>query len=599
MSNVVSESQLRSVVREFLSNDKDEARPGEINEFMGFGNLNLSSIGELISDVPLASAEAFKQYLVEKLFKSLAEAGMPISDTSIVGRSIINTVSTMDWLEIGKYFASETACAEVADAIMKGVQQGFQEKGYDAVIQVMFGAPEARLQGILGSPFRELINQQFIEMTEELRKPIINFLCDHRDVEVFAKDMKAQLPKITGGSDSATQKTHKLRISPEFKIKEAVKNNTDNTLISEVAAPVLWAAGAAAAAAIGYVGYATWGYTPAQTSNAVLRGGNNNFINTFNKSLDEKYRELNPDYSETKQVTLQDMFSDHKIGLGSEEIVSIAEQFNTAVDDWSFTGGTTDEEGIKTAILACGSQWGVAQVAKYYNDTYDEELGTSEGRLYSELSQADFIKFVTHPINSLPVLTLDGVPYTKEEFFQKIKSAAAAEEEPQEDETVDDSDNSDDSNLKRQRLRSVEPPEPPPPPALGAGPSYGPRALTDIVTRLTAIPGTSKSYTLDDVYGEGAGLEMAEKVRDTFTNVSVASGIKTTKLNFTIKYNNNKPKKGSVQWAGRGGLQGAFSGRVNIERMVLSWFKETKRPPKISLDGKVSGSITIPYGRYE
>ena len=102
----------------------------------------------------------------------------------------------MDWLQIGKYFTSESACAEVTTSILEGVQESFQELGYDALIQVMFGVEGARLQGMFGSPFRELVNEQFRQMTEPLRQPMIAFLCGHRDVKQFMGDMEKQIPVV-------------------------------------------------------------------------------------------------------------------------------------------------------------------------------------------------------------------------------------------------------------------------------------------------------------------------------------------------------------------------------------------------------------------
>ena len=185
MSNVIKEDQIRRAIRESLSNEKVNNDQKLLNEF---------SFGKILSQVPESSVMAFKQYLVERLFDYLIQAGFPITKTSLVGRSIVNTIAAMDWMTIGKYFTSETACGEVVEAILQGVQEGFQEKGYDTIISVMFGMDGARLEGLLGSPIRELINKQFLDMTEEIRGPMVDFLCKHRDIEQLTAAIKGQLP---------------------------------------------------------------------------------------------------------------------------------------------------------------------------------------------------------------------------------------------------------------------------------------------------------------------------------------------------------------------------------------------------------------------
>jgi hypothetical protein len=187
MSNVVSENELRMVVREFLSNEEldNDIKQDKLNEF---------SFGEIASQIPGASGQAFKQYLIERLFDWLIEAGFPISKTSIIGRGIVNSIAAMDWLTFIKYFKSESACTEVAEAILQGVQEAFQEKGYDAIVQVMFGTKDARLEGLLGSPFRELLNKQFLDLTNDIRVPIVDFLCNHRDISQLTGVLKRQLP---------------------------------------------------------------------------------------------------------------------------------------------------------------------------------------------------------------------------------------------------------------------------------------------------------------------------------------------------------------------------------------------------------------------
>ena len=71
MSNVVSENELRKVIRDSLGEEDDDTR-----------SLNELSFSKLLGQVPEASVMAFKQFLIERLFDYLASAGFPITKTS-------------------------------------------------------------------------------------------------------------------------------------------------------------------------------------------------------------------------------------------------------------------------------------------------------------------------------------------------------------------------------------------------------------------------------------------------------------------------------------------------------------------------------------
>lgn len=90
------------------------------------------------------------------------------------------------------YF-SEGGCEKVADRIVMGVQEGLQEDLIiDEIIEIFFG-PGAKLEGIVGSPIRELINIKLKDMTSSLRDPLVDFACKHRDFEKLKSDLTAGL----------------------------------------------------------------------------------------------------------------------------------------------------------------------------------------------------------------------------------------------------------------------------------------------------------------------------------------------------------------------------------------------------------------------
>ena len=169
---------------------------------------------ETITDLPGAAASflgdniggaftaSIKQYLIELLFRRLEGMGFPISDESIVGRALVNTIQKLEWTNLSKYFTDESACGEIADVLIGGVQEGLQEKGIDTIVATMFGVPGRRLTGPIGSPIRELINIKINEMTEGMRNPIKDFLCDHRDINKLVAGFKSGLGAGAANSDA-------------------------------------------------------------------------------------------------------------------------------------------------------------------------------------------------------------------------------------------------------------------------------------------------------------------------------------------------------------------------------------------------------------
>lgn len=175
----------------------------QLNEF-DISSLADSATSFIGDNLGGAFTDSLKQYLVELLFKRLQAMGLPTDPTSIVGRAIVNTVEELEWTNLSKYIKDENACGEIADVLMVGIQEGFQEEGIDAIFAVMFGEEGSRLgvgnstTGLLGGPVRELINKKIEDMTEFLREPVKEFFCDHRDINKLIDGFKSNLPDLDG-----------------------------------------------------------------------------------------------------------------------------------------------------------------------------------------------------------------------------------------------------------------------------------------------------------------------------------------------------------------------------------------------------------------
>lgn len=181
-----------------------------INE-LDIGSILGSGADFLGDNLGASFTRSIKQYLVELLFARLVEAGLPITQTSIFGRIIVNIITQLKWSELSAYFSGSQKCAELADAIVAGIQEGFAEFGIDELTAAMFGVPGRRLQGILGSPLRELINISLENMTEEMRAPLTAFFCDHQDLDKLVKQFKKERLVTPDGKD--------LKGEPVFKLK--------------------------------------------------------------------------------------------------------------------------------------------------------------------------------------------------------------------------------------------------------------------------------------------------------------------------------------------------------------------------------------------
>lgn len=196
-SLIRSEIRKKIILESYIKTCDIIIEANQLNEFdiSSMADSAASFLGDNLGDSFTAST---KQYLVELLFRRLEAMGFPISDESIVGRALVNTIQKLEWTNLSKYFTDEAACGEIADVLIGGVQEGLQEKGIDELTAVLFGIPGRRLTGPIGSPIRELLNIKINEMTQSLRDPIKEFLCDHRDIEQLMSGLKAGLGKSAG-----------------------------------------------------------------------------------------------------------------------------------------------------------------------------------------------------------------------------------------------------------------------------------------------------------------------------------------------------------------------------------------------------------------
>tara|TARA_Y100000114_G_scaffold94889_1_gene88270 strand:+ start:157 stop:861 length:705 start_codon:yes stop_codon:yes gene_type:complete len=174
----------------------------ELNEF-DISSLAASATSFLGDNLGPAFTDSIKQYLVELLFQRLESMGLPTDPTSIVGRAIVNVIEELEWTDLSKYIEDESACGEIADVLMAGVQEGFQEKGIDELMAVMFGVPGRRLKGFVASPIRELINAKIKDMTDFMRDPVRDFFCDHRDINKLIDGFKSSLPGMGDAAEEA------------------------------------------------------------------------------------------------------------------------------------------------------------------------------------------------------------------------------------------------------------------------------------------------------------------------------------------------------------------------------------------------------------
>lgn len=195
---IIEERRLNELAMSDFTADfdmSDIASKFDLDDLTKFTDSATSWLGDKMGP---AFTNAIKQYVVELLFKKLASMGLPTDRTSIVGSALVNTLAEIEWSDLSKYFEDEKACGEITDVLMAGIQTGLQEQGMHAIFEVLFGTG-ARVEGIVSSPIRELINLKLLEMSEGLRVPIKEFFCDHRDFDKLIGDFKAGLPDMEMG----------------------------------------------------------------------------------------------------------------------------------------------------------------------------------------------------------------------------------------------------------------------------------------------------------------------------------------------------------------------------------------------------------------
>lgn len=174
------------------------------------GDFELDDLTGGIADLPFfeAGTAAIKQYFATELIKYLASVGVPIDPRSIFGSVIINVLQNIEWLTFLRYF-SKGGCEDGIDAVIQGIQEGLiQEPVMNRIVSAFFG-DGARLEGVLGSPIRELINIKLKEMTVSMRAPMIDFVCNEKDINDVLKDLKGAV----GGAEKATQSIRRSRKS--------------------------------------------------------------------------------------------------------------------------------------------------------------------------------------------------------------------------------------------------------------------------------------------------------------------------------------------------------------------------------------------------
>ena len=151
-----------------------------------------SGLSFLEDNLGQGATDAVKQFVITQIFDYLESVGLPISADSVFGSVLVNVIQNLTASDMADYF-SEGGCEKVADRIVMGVQEGLQEDLIiDEIIEIFFG-PGAKLEGVVGSPIRELINIKLKDMTSALRDPLVDFACKHRDFEKLKTDLTAGL----------------------------------------------------------------------------------------------------------------------------------------------------------------------------------------------------------------------------------------------------------------------------------------------------------------------------------------------------------------------------------------------------------------------
>ena len=187
---IIREEVKRKIAQKTFGKDFEYLiKEASLNEF-DLSGLFKSGLGFIEDNIGQAGIDSVKQMIIEGIFSFLDDMQFPISKDSVMGSVLINVIENLSAADMADYF-SDGGCEKVADRVIKGVQEGLQEDVViDKIVESLMG-PGAKLEGIIGSPIRELINMKLNDMTEFLRKPLVDFACNHRDFKKLLGDFKS------------------------------------------------------------------------------------------------------------------------------------------------------------------------------------------------------------------------------------------------------------------------------------------------------------------------------------------------------------------------------------------------------------------------
>lgn len=163
------------------------------------------ALGFVEKNIGQAGIDSIKQFAIKELFNYLESVGMPITVDSLFGSILINVFQNLTASDVATYF-SDGGCEKIADRIIKGLQEGLQEDiVINKIVEVFFGEG-AQLEGVLGSPIRELINIKLKDMTASLRDPLVDFACNHRNFE----KLKSQISKDSINTSAESEESEAM-----------------------------------------------------------------------------------------------------------------------------------------------------------------------------------------------------------------------------------------------------------------------------------------------------------------------------------------------------------------------------------------------------
>lgn len=170
-----------------------------ISSGISSGLSNLASSGYDFLDqsgVLEGATDAFKRFIIEKIFEYLNEKGLPIQKDSFIGTCIIDILKNLATSNFMSYF-SPGGCKLVVDEIIQGLQDCIMNSQiYKAILSLFFGEG-VEFQGAFGTTLRETINAKLKDMTEDLRQPLVDFACS-----ISFEDIKNEFMNMQGNSNN-------------------------------------------------------------------------------------------------------------------------------------------------------------------------------------------------------------------------------------------------------------------------------------------------------------------------------------------------------------------------------------------------------------